>query len=272
MSDSDSPAEYRALVADGGVHVWQGSTRDAPPAAALRLLSAAERTVMLRRPPTEGVRYAGAHIAVRQILSRYLGVPAAGLRFGTRPCPWCADPGHGRPVVAGPPTGLDFNLSHAGPHWALAVTTAGPVGIDIEDGRSGSSAGTAELVLSASELTYVNSRPEGAAREAAFLRCWTRKEAVVKAIGTGITADLHELEVRPERPGPLTVRSTGQGGAGSWLVQDLPGTGGLFVALARPAGSTGPVVPRALTSAPGTTAPPVPARETAASLLVPFRS
>ncbi|GGW14637.1 4'-phosphopantetheinyl transferase superfamily protein [Streptomyces globisporus] len=275
MSDSDSPAEYRALAADGGVHVWQGSTWQAPPAAALRLLSAAERTVMQRRPRTEGLRYAGAHIAVRQILSRYLGVPPAGLRFGTRPCPWCADPGHGRPVVTNPLTDLDFNLSHAGPHWALAVTTAGPVGIDVEDGRSGSSAGAAALVLSASELTYVNGLMEGDAREAAFLRCWTRKEAVVKAIGTGITADLKGLEVRPEHEGPLTVRSTGQGGTGEWLVQDLPGTGGLFVALARHAGSAGPVTPRTLTSATGPApgAAPVPARDTAAaSLLVPFRS
>ncbi|MEU0619834.1 4'-phosphopantetheinyl transferase superfamily protein [Streptomyces rubiginosohelvolus] len=277
MSDSDSPAEYRALAADGGVHVWHGSTRDAPPAAALRLLSTAERTVMQSRPRTEGLWYAGAHITVRQILSRYLGVPAAGLRFGTRPCPWCADPGHGRPVVTGPPTDLDFNLSHAGPHWVLAVSTAGPVGIDIEDGRSGSSAGASALTLSDSELTYVSGLMEGDAREAAFLRCWTRKEAVLKAIGTGITADLKGLEVRPEHEGPLTVRSTGQGGTGEWLVQDLPGAGGLFVALARPAGSHGPVTLRSLTSAagaaPGTRAVPVPARDTTAnSSLVPFRS
>ncbi|MFJ6016953.1 4'-phosphopantetheinyl transferase family protein [Streptomyces sp. NPDC092952] len=277
MNDSGSPAEYRALAADRGVHVWQGSTRAAPPAAALRLLSAAEHTVMLRRPRTDGLRYAGAHIAVRQILSRYLGVPPAGLRFGTRPCLWCSDPGHGRPVVTGPPTGLDFNLSHAGPHWALAVSATGPVGIDIEDGRSRILARDAALVLSASELTHVNGLTEGPARDAALLRCWTRKEAVVKAIGTGIMADLRDLEVRPEHEGPLTVHGTGQGGTGDWLVQDLPGTGDLFVALARPAGSTGPVTLRSPTgatvAAPRTEAVPVPARDTAdTALLVPFRS
>ncbi|MEE1738085.1 4'-phosphopantetheinyl transferase superfamily protein [Streptomyces sp. BE147] len=259
--------EYRALWDSGGTHVWQGTTPGAPPAADLRLLSAAERAVMRRRPPAEGLRYAGAHIAVRRVLARYLGVPPAGIRFGTKPCPWCADPDHGRPVVIGPPTALDFNLSHAGPHWALAVTTSGQVGVDVEDGRSGSPAGAASLVMSPSELAHLDSLPDDGARQAAFLRCWTRKEAVVKAIGTGITADLKALEVRPEHPGPLVVHGGESSGGDDWLVQDLPGERGLFVALARPAGSTGPVLLR------DPHAPDAGARHPGSqSVLEPFRS
>ncbi|GAA2958807.1 4'-phosphopantetheinyl transferase family protein [Streptomyces enissocaesilis] len=259
--------EYGALRDSGGVHVWQGTTDGPPPVAGLQLLSAAERAVMRRRPRADGLRYAGAHIAVRRVLSRYLGVAPAGIRFGTEPCPWCADPDHGRPVVVGPPTALDFNLSHAGPHWVLAVTTAGQVGVDVEDGRSGSPAGAASLVMSESELTHLNSLVDDGARQAAFLRCWTRKEAVVKAIGTGITADLKALEVRPEQAGPLVVRGSEPAGADDWLVQDLPSGRGLFVALARPAGSTGPVVLRD----PRSPERPVPLPG-AHSILEPFRS
>ncbi|GAA2348017.1 hypothetical protein GCM10010431_84490 [Streptomyces kunmingensis] len=232
------------MRSSGGVHLWQGATHAPPSAADLRLLSAAERTVMHRRSRTDGLRYAGAHIAVRRVLARYLGVAPAGIRFGTTPCPWCADPRHGRPVVEAPHTALEFNLSHAGPHWALAVTCAGQVGVDVEDGRSGIPAGATSLVLSPSELTHLDSLPDDGAREAAFLRCWTRKEAVVKAIGVGITGDLKSMEVHPEDPGPLVVRGT-DGDGGDWLVQDVPNHSGLFVALARPAGSAGPVVLRA---------------------------
>ncbi|GHH27378.1 4'-phosphopantetheinyl transferase family protein [Streptomyces rubradiris] len=121
---STAGREYRALCDSGGVDLWQGATHAPPSAADLRLLSAAERVVMRRRSRTDGLRYAGAHIAVRRVLARYPGVAPAGIRFGTAPCPWCADPRHGRPVVEAPRTGLEFNLSHAGPHWALAVTCA----------------------------------------------------------------------------------------------------------------------------------------------------
>ncbi|MGY0017678.1 4'-phosphopantetheinyl transferase family protein [Streptomyces sp. cg35] len=241
---STAEREYRALCDSGGVHLWQGATHAPPSAAELRLLSAAEREVMRRRSRLDGLRYAGAHIAVRRVLARYLGVAPAGIRFGTTPCPWCADPRHGRPVVRAPDTELEFNLSHAGPHWALAVTCAGQVGVDVEDGRSGSPAGAASLVLSPSELDHLDSLPDDGAREAAFLRCWTRKEAVVKAIGVGITGDLKSLEVHPEDPGPLVV-SCADGAGGDWLVQDVPSRADLFVALARPAASTGPVVLRA---------------------------
>ncbi|WP_326678085.1 4'-phosphopantetheinyl transferase family protein [Streptomyces sp. NBC_01237] len=264
---STTEREYRALWDSGGTHVWQGTTHGAPPGADLRLLSAAERTVMRRRPPAEGQRYAGAHIAVRRVLARYLEVPPAGIRFGTKPCPWCADPDHGRPVVIGPPTALDFNLSHAGPHWALAVTTSGQVGVDVEDGRSGNPAGAASLVMSPSELAHLDGLLDDGARQAAFLRCWTRKEAVVKAIGTGITADLKALEVRPEHPGPLVVHGGEPSGGDDWLVQDLPSERGLFVALARPAGSTGPVLLR------DPHAPDAAARQPGShSVLEPFRS
>ncbi|MEV3856882.1 4'-phosphopantetheinyl transferase superfamily protein [Streptomyces sp. NPDC050095] len=250
---STAEREYRALCDSGGVHLWQGATHTPPSTADLRLLSAAERAVMHRRSRQDGLRYAGAHIAVRRVLARYLGVAPAGIRFGTTPCPSCADPRHGRPVVEAPRTGLEFNLSHAGPHWALAVTCAGQVGVDVEvaavaadaaaaaDGRSDSAGGAASLVLSPAELTHLDSLLDDGARQAAFLRCWTRKEAVVKAIGVGITGDLTSLEVHPEDPGPLVVSSTD---GGDWLVQDVPSRSDLFVALARPASSAGPVVLR----------------------------
>lgn len=261
---SDSEREYRTLCDSGGVDLWQGVTVAPPGPAELRLLSPAERGVMLRRPRAEGARYAAAHIAVRRVLARYLGVPPAGIRFGTSPCPSCAGTDHGRPVVVGPPGALDFNLSHSGPHWALAVTSAGQVGVDVEDGRSGSPADAASLVLSESETTYLNSLSDDGARHAAFLRCWTRKEAMVKAIGTGITADLKALDVHPELDGPLIVPGT-EGAGGDWVVRDVPGGGDLFVALASPADSTGPVVLRG-------PAPEHGAGRLSTSLLVPFRS
>ncbi|MGR4852284.1 4'-phosphopantetheinyl transferase superfamily protein [Streptomyces sp. LARHCF252] len=84
--------------------------------------------------------------------------------------------------------------------------------------------------------------------EAAVLRCWTRKEAVVKAIGVGITRDLTSPEVHPEDPGPLVVSGAADGG-GDRLVEDVPSRNDLFTALAGPVGRTGPAVPRTRESA-----------------------
>ncbi|MGX5213658.1 4'-phosphopantetheinyl transferase superfamily protein [Streptomyces violaceus] len=84
--------------------------------------------------------------------------------------------------------------------------------------------------------------------EAAVLRCWTRKEAVVKAIGVGITRDLTSPEVHPEDPGPLVVSGAADGG-GDRLVEDVPSRNDLFTALAGPVGRAGPAVLRTRESA-----------------------
>ncbi|MFF6995676.1 4'-phosphopantetheinyl transferase family protein [Streptomyces sp. NPDC008313] len=237
-------AEYRELLDTGAVHVWQGSSAGLLDPADAALLSDEELLVVRRRSQEAGTRYAGAHAALRRILARYLGTPPEAIRFGRRPCPRCEHPEHGRPRVSAPDTGLDFNLSRSGPHWIVAVTAGRQVGIDLEDARSLDVDGSAELMMSRAELRHLRGQSTEAGRTAAFFRCWTRKEAVVKASGVGILTDLRALDVQPAREGPVSVRHEEPTGPTDWIVQDVPAAPHLFAALAREAGSTGPVVVR----------------------------
>ncbi|MFT9821197.1 4'-phosphopantetheinyl transferase superfamily protein, partial [Lysinibacillus sp. NPDC056185] len=89
------------------------------------------------------------------------------------------------------------------------------------------------------------------AGSAYFYRAWTRKEAVVKALGVGLAADLTTIGVTPGVPGPVQVRAAVcRGRPGTlWQVRDVPVPGRAFAALAHEAAAVGPV--RLLTTVPG---------------------
>ncbi|MFC8361391.1 4'-phosphopantetheinyl transferase family protein, partial [Streptomyces griseorubiginosus] len=129
-------AEFERLRAQDAVHVWRGRAPDALLPEDAVLLSAAELDIVRRRSQQAAVRYAGAHAALRRILARYLGEPPEQIRLGRQPCPRCEHPGHGRPRIDWPPTGLDFNLSRSGGHWLLAVGGPPPGGGPHQGGRA----------------------------------------------------------------------------------------------------------------------------------------
>ncbi|MGV9319660.1 4'-phosphopantetheinyl transferase family protein [Streptomyces sp. NPDC003660] len=232
---------YERLRDRDAVHVWRGRAPDVLARGDTGLLSEEERHKVRRLPDPAAVRYAAAHAALRRVLSHYLAVPPGEVVLGRHPCPRCAHPRHGRPRVEWPSTGLEFNLSRSGPHWLLAVAAGRRVGVDLEGDRGLDVDGAAGRVMSAAELAHVHSRPDESARTRAFFRCWTRKEAVVKAIGVGIVTDLRTVDVRPRQDGPVLVGHTEPDSTGSWLVQDLRTADGLSAALAREAGTAGPV-------------------------------
>ncbi len=146
--------------------------------------------------PHHADRFRAAHAALRHAVSAYAGVPAAALRFAAGP--------FGKPRLD--PPGVAFNLSHSG-DWALiALARAAAVGVDIEQPRP---------IPDHAELARRTFAPaEAAALEAlapddrlpGFFRCWTRKEAVVKALGTGLSTPLDRFVVPVgTAPGPYAI-------------------------------------------------------------------
>ncbi|HEU5332070.1 MAG TPA: 4'-phosphopantetheinyl transferase superfamily protein [Actinocrinis sp.] len=266
--DVRSP-QAAGAAAETTAHVWHGSLDHAqaePDLAAAALLSPAERARARMLGAGTADLYVASHVAARRILAAYLGLDPAGLRLGRRLCPQCADPSHGPPSVLWPPTGLSYNLTASAGHWLLAVTEDDPLGIDLEiadtgpgarPGEAGTPEQAAPVALTGRELAYVDGFADPAARRAAFLRCWTRKEAVVKAIGVGLVADLRAIDVDPARFAPVTVRYGVLPGPAEWVVRDLPLGPGRHAALARPASAKGPVnlYEYALSALPG---PPPP--------------
>ena len=94
---------------------------------------------------------------------------------------------HGKPFLKDYP-GIHFNLSHCKNGIAVAVSDK-PIGIDIESYRE----------VSDSLIRYTMNEEEQRIIETsddpvrAFTEYWTKKEAVFKLRGTGITHDLHGL-------------------------------------------------------------------------------
>lgn len=134
-----------------------------------------------------------ARASVRLLLSRYLSRPPHRLYFLRGP--------EGKPRLE---TGeLEFNVSHSSGRVAIAVSRGEPVGIDLEKGRTMPdlldiagryfAKGEAEIVRAAAEEERV----------AHFFAFWTAKEAVIKAVGGGLSLDLTSFETRPS-PGRTT--------------------------------------------------------------------
>ncbi len=108
-----------------------------------------------------------------------------------------------KPALAGHP-GLSFNTSHSAGTAVIAVAAGTDVGVDIERIRPIDDAERlAADRFAASEADQLRSLP-AEDREIGFLRLWTRKEAVVKALGLGLSMPLDRFSVL-DRAGRVDV-------------------------------------------------------------------
>ncbi|MFI0017570.1 4'-phosphopantetheinyl transferase family protein [Streptomyces griseus] len=205
---------------DVAVHWWQlaGNSTDS---ADLAILGPSERERLDRiQHPAQAAEFVGSRAGVRRILAELLGVTPGAVALGRLPCPGCGAADHGPPAVLHPRSPFRISLSHASGRCLLAVAQV-PVGIDIEAERPLNLSELARVALTATEHRQLLGLPAGAARERAFLRCWTRKEAALKALGTGIATDLSRIETHPDRRGPVTVTAGPPGTARDWSVHDV---------------------------------------------------
>lgn len=155
-------------------------------------------------------RFIVARGKMREILAERLGKQPAELLFQYLP--------HGKPLLR---DGPHFNLSHSD-GWAALVISSGPaVGIDIEWHRPVEEV-LAEMVFSAQEQRDLQ-RHVGPDRIAAFYRGWTRKEAYLKACGSGLARALDSFDVTLD-PGPaarITRIEDASDDPAQWRLLDL---------------------------------------------------
>ena len=141
---------------------------------------------------------------------------------------------HGKPFAPELP-GLDFNLSHAGPHVLLAFARGQAIGIDLERcDRRLSLDDIARRFFAASEAQALTRLPPVAQR-ATFLRLWTHKEAVLKALGTGLNFGLDRVEFvldRDSEVGALLNIAAEAGSVSEWNLRRIDPAPGLMGALA----------------------------------------
>ena len=186
------------------------------------------------RRPVDRARYVGRHVALRVILAERLGVAPAAVSFERAPCPLCGG-AHGRPVVRGRDD-VQFSLSSTGDVAAVAVAAV-PVGLDIEAvGRA--SADDLAAALDPVEHAAVAALTEPT-RSRVALRCWARKEALLKGRGTGLGIDPDAVHVGV---GPLARAPRPDG----WVLADVPAPPDLVAAVAFRSATVLPLELRAL--------------------------
>ncbi len=168
--------------------------------------------------PHHGESYVAGRGRMREILADYIERRPDELRFdyGTA----------GKPLLEGIVGAPHFNLSHSGNFAALAIADR-PVGIDIELVRSITD-DIAGRFFSPAEVHALRKLPSSE-QEAAFFRCWTRKEAFVKALGTGLNYPLSSFDVSvADEPYPRVLRADAEvtSDVACWrLVNFVPGPG-----------------------------------------------
>lgn len=235
------------LAVTGAVHVWHGCAPAVLNPADLTVLDENELRRVHSRLASVRSFYAHPHAMLRRILADfYLGGRPEAIRFGRHLCVRCGDQAHGRPRVVAPATCLELSLSRSGPHWAVAITAAETIGLDLEAHRDLDAMALSDIALSERERARIRAVGPGDAERELFLRAWTRKEAVLKAVGVGVAENLRELEVRLGEAGPVRVGHTESAHRTDWCVEDLDLGPGLAAALAREAGHAGPIVLRAV--------------------------
>ena len=174
------------------------------------------------------VHYIASHGILREILSRYLRIPpqAIRFRFGVK----------GKPSIDAENSDetVHFNMAHSGSYALYAISRRPKTGADIEKVR--------EIIdrdqfvsrnFSMIEVDTYQNLPHKL-QEEAFLNCWTRKEAYIKAIGDGLHKPLDQFSVSitPGEPARL-VNIVGDPKSGSqWTLRGFNPVSGYVAAIA----------------------------------------
>lgn len=134
--------------------------------------------------PIHKRRFIAARGTLRYILSQYLEIKPQELSFVYGE--------HNKPAI--PNTDLQFNLAHSQDIAIYGLTLDHEVGIDIEKIQHSYNPAIAERYFSAKENKELEQIPEEEKKEA-FYRLWSRKEAIIKALGKGFSQSLATFDV-----------------------------------------------------------------------------
>ena len=231
MSKSWSILNRATKLLPGCVHVWRCDLElPSETLALLEPLLSADESERGRRFVFDKHRFKfiAARSQLRQILAHYLSVQPAELKFDYGP--------QGKPVLTAPwsRVNLNFNMSHSGGVALCAVAYDRPVGVDIEEIRLPSDyEGIARQFFAPSEISQLESLSNNE-KCLAFFRLWTRKEAVLKAVGAGLTIPLNQIVVTmlASEPARVVQFADSRGNDQEWWIEHLEPNAGYLGAVA----------------------------------------
>ncbi|MEZ5039491.1 MAG: 4'-phosphopantetheinyl transferase superfamily protein [Saprospiraceae bacterium] len=148
---------------------------------------------------------------LRHLLGRYLQQDPKKISFAYGP--------QGKPSLIEPPS-LHFNVTHSGELALFAFALNQPIGVDLEHiQRAVEIELVAKHFFSAQEIAALFMLP-AAQQKQGFFNCWTRKEALIKAMGTGLAFPLAQFEVslKPGDPAALLATHWDPAEAQQWFM------------------------------------------------------
>ena len=221
LRGSAEPTPQPRLPGTDALHLWHASVRrsDAQVARLERTLSRDERERAKRYAASrDRRRFVVARGLLRALLGRYLERDPASIAFDYGPA--------GKPELVGVQNEADlrFNLAHSGEVVLYAFVRGRRVGVDVEELRPlDDLEDLSRTVFSLRERDELKAHPPSR-RLRAFFDGWVRKEALVKASGDGLGADLEAAEVSLARSdGPLLRAAHGDDRARApWTLLNVP--------------------------------------------------
>lgn len=200
-----APSDAARRLSTGHVHLWRASL-NLPPGRirALERFLSHDELARAKRFVVRGARdrYTTARAVLRNILARYVSAAPADVRFSYTE--------HGKPDLVHPETSLRFNVTHSHDLAVYALTAGQPVGVDVEYLYRRAIVDRLRIAhrfFSDREYNALAATPRYR-RDRAFLACWTRKEAFVKAIGQGLSCPLDQFDVTVDPDGPAELLAT----------------------------------------------------------------
>ena len=205
----------QASISEAEVHLWSSTLplRESSRNQLYQTLSEEERERAARfRFAQDRNGYVTSRGLLRAILSRYLNQAPGGIAitYGM----------NGKPTLSGSP--VCFNVAHSGQLVVFALAREERLGIDIEHIRPMDNLEeVARQFFSLAEYEDLLQIPEHG-RLDAFFRCWTRKEAYVKATGKGLQAELDRFQVslKPGEPTRFIAMNDGRNNSSDWSLFD----------------------------------------------------
>jgi 4'-phosphopantetheinyl transferase len=200
----------------GKVHLWRIELDCAATSiAALRAMLSPDELERAARFRSRQLcdRWTTARGALRCILATYSQSEPGSLVLRAGP--------KGKPELVWPAEGVSFNLSHTCGLALLAIAASGRVGVDAETVRPGVEvADLSRRFFAAAEANEILGLPTEA-QLAAFFACWTRKEAFLKALGTGLAVPLDRFQVTVRADQPARLISVDWEESDRWTLVDV---------------------------------------------------
>ncbi len=231
------PASWRIpTLREGEIHVWRQSlSLESTLVASFNSVLSNDEKIRAQRFRFEAGRteFIVSRGALRLLLEAYQGIPARQLQF--------AYSAYGRPSLADTAScaPIEFNISHSAGLALLAFSRFHRVGIDIEKVRRDfEPLEISENYFSLSERAVLRGLP-AELRHEAFFRCWTRKEAFIKALGEGLShpLDAFDVSIKPGSTAALLSTRPDRDEAARWMLRELTAPEGYVAALAAQLGS-----------------------------------